>query len=163
MTWLATLNAVGETAAAEQAAQEGLQLARQRYGDEHVLTLSLLSVLGTIYETRGDLRQAETSYQTVLATYNRMPNGRMMSLGMRQNLGRLSLYKSELEQAETQFREAFDISRQTRNENHPEHLHLLLDLAEIHYRQGAYADAEQAAASALRPTRRIAFRKSSNK
>ena len=41
-----TLNGAGETAAAEQAAREGLELARQRYGDEHVLTLSLLSVLG---------------------------------------------------------------------------------------------------------------------
>lgn len=153
-----TLNGVGETAAAEQAAQEGLRLARQRYGDEHVLTLSLLSVIGMIYETRGDLGQAETSFQTVLAAYNRMPNGRMMSLGMRQNLGRLSLYRGELEQAETQLSEAFDISRQTRNETHPEHLNLLLDLAEIHYRQGAYPDAERKATSALDSLRRNAPR-----
>jgi tetratricopeptide (TPR) repeat protein len=134
-----------------------LQLARQKYGDAHVLTLSLRSVLGRIYETRGDLSQAETSYQTVLAAYNRMPNGRMMSLGMLQNLGRLSLYKGELEQAKTQFRAAFEISRQTRNETHPEHNHLVLLLAETHYRQGAYADAEKEATPALDSVRRNAL------
>jgi serine/threonine-protein kinase len=156
----ATLNAVGETAAAEQAAQEGLKLARQRYGDEHVLTLSLLSVLGRFHERRGDLGQAKTTYQTVLAAYNRMPNGRIVSLGMLQNLGRLSMYAGEFEQAETQLREAFEISRQTRNENHPDHLNLLVDLAEIHYLQGEYADAERAAASALDRLSRGASRKS---
>jgi serine/threonine protein kinase/tetratricopeptide (TPR) repeat protein len=143
------LNAAGETVAAEQAAREGLELARQKYGDEHMGTASLLIVLGTIYETRGDLSQAETFYQTVIATLNRMPNGKIFSAGMREHLGRIFLYKGEFEQAETQFREALDNSRQTRNENHPEHSRLLLMLAEIHYRQNAYADAENEATSAL--------------
>jgi eukaryotic-like serine/threonine-protein kinase len=155
------LNGTGETVAAEQAAREGLELARQRHGDEHVLTGSLLSVLGTIYETRGDLRQAETFYQTTIATFNRTPNGRIMSSGMLIHLGRLSMYQGEFEKAETQFREAFDSSRQTRNETHPQHISLLLMLAETHYRQGANADSEKEATSALDLLRRIAFHDSS--
>jgi serine/threonine protein kinase/tetratricopeptide (TPR) repeat protein len=152
------LNAAGETVTAEQAAREGLEIARQKYGDEHMLTASLLGVLGTIYETRGDLSQAETFYQTVIATLNRMPNGRILSSGMREHLGRISFYQGEFKQAETQLREALDNSRQTRNENHPEHIRLLLMLAEIHYRQNAYADAEKEATSALDLLRRNASR-----
>jgi serine/threonine-protein kinase len=154
----ATLIGAGETVAAEQAAREGLELARQRYGDEHVLTLSLLSMLGRVYETRGDLREAETSYQTALATFKRMPNGRMQSTGMLENLGRLSLYRGEFGQAETLLREAFDISRQTQNETHPQHVNLILKLAEIHYLQGEYADGEKEATSALDLLRRNASR-----
>jgi tetratricopeptide (TPR) repeat protein len=144
-----TLNGMGESVAAEQAAREGLEIARRRYGEEHVLTGSLLSGLGSIYETRGDLRQAETFYQTALAIFNRIANSRMMSLGMHMNLGRLSMFKGEFAEAETQLREAFDISRQTRNETHPEHIRLLLLLAETHYRLSGYADTEKEATSAL--------------
>ena len=150
----------GETAAAEQAAREGLEMARQRYGDKHMLTLTLLSRLGTIYETRGDLRQAETLYQMALATFNRMPNGRLLSGGWLESLGRLSFYRGEFKQAEAQYREALDISRQTQNETNPQHINLLLSLAEIDYLQGAYADAEKEAASALDLLRRSSSRKS---
>ncbi|MDQ2856419.1 MAG: tetratricopeptide repeat protein, partial [Acidobacteriota bacterium] len=153
------LSAAGETVAAEQAVREGLEMARKKYGDEHMLTLTLLIRLGTVYEIRGDLRQAETFYQTVLATSNRMPNGRMLS-GILEHLGRLSFYKGELKQAEAQYREALDISRQTRNETNQQHINLLLMLAEIHYLQGAYAEAEQEAASALDLLRRVAFHNS---
>lgn len=155
------LNGAGETVAAEHAAREGLQLARQRYGDEHVLTVSLFSVLGRIYETRGDLRQAETLYQTALATFNRMPNGRMQSSGMLENLGRLSMLKGEFKQAEAQYREALDILSQTQNETHPSRIGQLLRLAELHYLQGAYINAEKEATSALDLLRRIALRNSS--
>ncbi|MDT4897650.1 MAG: eukaryotic-like serine/threonine-protein kinase [Acidobacteriota bacterium] len=154
------LNGTGETVAAEQAVREGLEIARQRYGDEHVLTLSLLGMLGSIYEARGDLRQAETSYQTVLAAYNGMPNGRLLSSGWLENLGRLSMFKGELKQAEAQYREAFDISHQTLNETNPQHINLLLMLAEIHYHQGAYADTEKEATSALDLLRRNESRNS---
>ena len=143
------LNAAGETVTAEQAAREGLELARQKYGDEHVATISLISDLGVIYESRGDLGQAETFYQTALATFNRMPNGKILGSGMLEHLGRLSMLKGEFKQAETQLREALDNSRQTRNENHPEHIRLLVMLAEIHYRQNAYADVEKETTSAL--------------
>jgi serine/threonine protein kinase/tetratricopeptide (TPR) repeat protein len=143
------LNALGETVAAERAAREGLEIARQKYGDEHMLTLSLLSGLGNIYETRGDLSQAETFYQSAIAISNRMPNGRILLGGMREHVGRISIYKGEFKQAEAQYREALDNSRQTRNENHPEPIHLLLMLAEIHYRQGAYAEVEKEVESAL--------------
>jgi serine/threonine-protein kinase len=143
------LTAAGETVAAEQAVREGLEMARKKYGDEHMLTLTLLSRLGTVYETRGDLSQAETSYQSVLATSSRMPNGRLLSPGWLEHLGRISLYKGGFKQAETQFREALNSSRQTYNETHPQHINLLLMLAEIHYLQGAYAEAEKEATSAL--------------
>jgi serine/threonine-protein kinase len=149
------LNAAGETVEAEQAAREGLELSRQRYGDDHALTASLLSVLGLIYETRGDLRQAETYYQNALVICNRIPNGRMLSSGMLAFLGRLSFYKGEFKQAEAQYREALDISRQTLNETHPHHISCLLGLAKIYYFEGAYADAETEAASALAMLRRV--------
>lgn len=155
------LNNAGETVAAERAAREGLEIARQKYGDEHVATLSLLSVLGNIYETRGDLSQAETFYQSAIAAFNRMPNGRILSGGMREHLGRISFYKGEFEQAETQLREALDSFRQTRNETHPQHNRLLLMLAEIHYLQGAYAEAENEATDALDLLHRGAPRNSS--
>lgn len=151
-----TLNLTGETMAAEQAARESLGMARQQYGDEHVLTGSLLRLLGVVSETRGDLREADTFYQTALVTLNRIPNGRIGALQVLQDLGRLSMYKGELEQAETRLREAFDISRQTQNENHPEHLNLQIEVAEIHYLQGEYADAEKKATSALDSLRRSA-------
>jgi len=149
-----TLNGMGDTVAAEQAAREGLELARQRYGDEHMATLSMVSDLGVIYETRGDLGQAETFYQTAFATFNRMPNGKILAAGMLEHLGRLSMLKGEFKQAEAQLHEAFEISRQTRNETNPSHIYLLLMLAEAHYRQGAYADTEKEATSALDLLRR---------
>jgi serine/threonine-protein kinase len=149
------LNAVGQTAEAEQVALEGLELSRQRYGNQHVLTGSLLSVLGGLYEGRGDLRQAETFYQTALVTFNGIPNGRMLSSGILSNLGRLSLYKGAFKQAETNYREAIEISRQNLNETHPHQITLLVGLAEVHYFQGAYADAEREAASVLALMRRI--------
>ncbi|MGZ8846363.1 MAG: tetratricopeptide repeat protein, partial [Pyrinomonadaceae bacterium] len=144
----------GESAAAENAAREGLDLARQKYGDDHVATLSLVSILGLIYERRGDLRQAETLYQSVLAIVSRMPNGKMQSSGVLENLGHISRLKGELKQAEAQYREALDLLRQTRNETHPDHIRLLLMLAEIHYRQNAYGDAEKEATAAIDLLRR---------
>jgi serine/threonine protein kinase/tetratricopeptide (TPR) repeat protein len=144
-----TLNSTGDTVAAEQAAREGLDLARQRYGDEHVATLSFLSDLGVIYESRGDLGQAETFYQTAFATFKRMPNGKLLASGMLEHLGRLSMLKDEFKQAEAQLHEAFDSSRQNRNETNPQHIYLMLMLAEAHYRQGAYSDAEKETTSAL--------------
>jgi serine/threonine protein kinase/tetratricopeptide (TPR) repeat protein len=152
------LSAAGETVAAEQAVREGLEMARKKYGDEHMLTVTLLSRLGTVYETRGDLRQAETFYQSALATFKLMPNGRMQSGGMLEYLGHLSLLKGEFKQAEAQYREAFDIARQTLNETHPYRINLLLRLAEIHYHQGAYGNAEKEATSALDLLRRNASR-----
>jgi serine/threonine-protein kinase len=152
------LNHAGETVAAEQAAREGLELSRQKYGDEHVSTTTLLTRLGLINETRGDLRQAEIFYQTVLSTFSRMPNGRMHSSGILAYLGHLAMLRGDLKQAEAQVRESQDISRQVFNETHPEHLRLLLDLADIHSRQGAYVDAEKEATSALDSLRRNASR-----
>jgi serine/threonine-protein kinase len=152
------LSAAGETVAAEQAVREGLEMARKKYGDEHMLTLTLLSRLGTVYEMRGDLRQAETTYQTVIATSSRMPNGRLVSPGWLELLGRISLYKGEFKQAEAQIRAALDSSRQTRNETHPQQIDLVLMLAGVHYHQGAYEDAEKEAASALDLLRRNASR-----
>ena len=156
-----TLNGAGETVAAEQAAREGLELSRRKYGDEHVLTTSLLSVLGRIYETRGDIRQAEAFYQTALDRFDRMSNGRLQSAGLKENLARLSFYKGEFEQAEAQYREALDFSRQTLNETHPQHINLVLKCAELRYLRGAYADAEREAASALDLLRRTALISSS--
>jgi serine/threonine-protein kinase len=156
-----TLNGAGEAAEAEQVAREGLELARRKYGDEHVLTISLVSVLGRIYETRGDLDRAETFYQTALATFDRMPNGRIQTAGMLEHLGRISFYKGELEQAEAQYREALDLSRQTLNETHPQHINLMLKFAELRYLRGAYADAETEAAYALDLLRRITLINSS--
>jgi len=143
------LSGVGETVAAEQAVREGLEMAQKKYGDEHMLTLTLLSRLGTVYEMRGDLDQAETSYQTVLATASRMPNGKLLSPGWLEHLGRISLYQGKFKQAEAQFREALDSSRQNLNETHPHNLDLLLMLAEINYLQSAYAETEKQAAEAL--------------
>jgi serine/threonine-protein kinase len=153
-----SLNGAGETLAAEQATREGWELARKRYGDGHVLTVTLLSRLGVIYETRGDLQQAETFYQKALATYKLMPNGRMQSSGMLENLGHLAMLKGEFKQAELQYREALDIARQTLNETHPQRINLLLMLAEIHYRQNAHPEAEEEATSALDLLRRNAHR-----
>lgn len=152
--FVSMLNGMGETVAAEQAAREGLELARQRYGDEHVATLSMVSDLGMIYETRGDLRQAETFFQTAFATFNRMPNGKMQSSGVLENLGHISRLKGELKQAEAQYREALDLLRQTQNETHPAHINLMLRLAEVHYLLGAYADAEKLATAAIDLLRR---------
>ena len=149
------LNITGETAAAEQAAREGLELARQRFGDEHVLTTNLLSNLGAIYEMRGDLSQAETFHQTALSIFNRMPNGRMHSTVTLRNLGRFAMLRGDLKQAEAQVRESLDITRQIFNETNPENLEALLLLAEVHYRQGAYADAEKEALSLLDLLRRV--------
>jgi serine/threonine-protein kinase len=143
------LNQVGETVAAEQAAREGLELSRQKYGDEHVSTTTLLTRLALINETRGDLRQAEIFYQTVLSTFSRMPNGRMHSSGILAYLGHLAMLRGDLKQAEAQVRESQNISSQVFNETHPQHINLLLMLAEIHYLQGAYIDAEKEATSAL--------------
>jgi tetratricopeptide (TPR) repeat protein len=140
--------------AAEKAAREGLELARQRYGDEHMATVSLVSDLGVIYESRGDLSQAETFFQTAFATFNRMPNGKILASGMLEHLGRLSMLKGEFKQAEAQLHEAFESSSQTRNETNPNHIYLLLMLAEAHYRQGVYADTEKEATSALDLLRR---------
>jgi hypothetical protein len=114
-----------------------------------VSTTTLLTRLGLINETRGDLRQAEIFYQTVLSTFSRMPNGRMHSSGILAYLGHLAMLRGDLKQAEAQVRESQDISRQVFNETHPEQVRLLLDLAEIHYLQGAYVDAEKEATSAL--------------
>lgn len=155
------LSFAGQTVAAEQAAREGLEMARKKYGDEHMLTLTLLSRLGTVFEMRGDLDQAETSYQTVLATFSRMPNGRVLSPPWLEHLGRISLYRGELKQAEAQFRTALDSSRQNQNETHPKQIDLVLMLAEIHYHQGAYGDAEKEATSALDLLHRGAPRNSS--
>jgi eukaryotic-like serine/threonine-protein kinase len=152
------LNNTGETVAAEQAAREGLELSRKRYGDEHVLTTTLLTRLGVIYETRGDLRQAETFYQTALAIFNRMPNGRMHSFGVLAYLGRLSMLRGDLKQAEAQVRESHNLSRQVYNETHSQNIAVLFQLAEIHYRQGAYADAEKEATSLLDLLRRVEVR-----
>ena len=148
----------GETAAAEQAVREGLELSRQRYGDEHALTINLLTGLGAIYETRGDLRQAEEFHQTVLAILNRMPNARMLSPVTLSQLGRLAMMRGDLKQAEAQARESLDISRQFLNETNPRNLEALALLAEVHYRQGAYADAEKEAASLLDLLRRVEVR-----
>jgi eukaryotic-like serine/threonine-protein kinase len=149
------LNLTGESAAAEQAAREGLELARRRFGDEHVLTTNLLTSLGTIYETRGDLSRAETFHRAALATFDRMPNGRMLSAGTQAQLSRLAMSRGDLTQAEAHAREALDIARQTFNETNPWNGHARLLLAEIHYRQGAYADAEKEARSALDLLRRV--------
>lgn len=148
------LTLTGELAAAEQAAREGLELARRRFGDEHVLTTNLLTGLGMMYETRGDLAQAETFHQTALATFNRMPNGRMLSSGTLTQLGRLAMLRGDLRQAEAQARESLDITRQIFNETHPHNLEGLLLIAEIHYQQGAYADAEKETVSFLDLMRR---------
>ncbi len=155
------LSGTGETVAAEQAVREGLEMARKKYGDEHMLTLTLLSRLGTVYEMRGDLRQAETLYQTVLATSSRMPNSKLLSPGWLEHLGRISFYKGEYKHAEAQFREALNGARQTHNENHPQHINLLLTLAEILCLQGAYAEAEKDAIAALDLLHRGAPRDSS--
>jgi serine/threonine protein kinase/tetratricopeptide (TPR) repeat protein len=152
----ATLLGAGETAAAEQTAREGLELSRQKYGEEHMLTCSFLSILGRIYEYRGDLLQAETSYQTVLAIAKRIPDAQPSEL--MEHLGHLSFHRGDFKQAEAQYREALDIARRTRNETHPQNAHLLLRLAEALYAQGAYTDAETEAASALDLLRRIGNR-----
>lgn len=149
-----SLSGAGESAAAENSAREGLQMAREKYGNDHVLTLSLVSILGLIHERRGDLRQAETFYQTVLTTFSRMPNGKMQSGGSLESLGYLSMLKGDSKQAEAQYREALDISTTTQNETHPYHINLMLRLAKIHYLQGAYADAEKVTMSALDLIRR---------
>lgn len=155
-----SLSDAGESAAAENAAREGLDLARQKYGNDHVLTLGLVSMLGLIYERRGDLRQAETFYQTGLDTFKLMPNGRIQSAGVLEYLGHLAMLRGEFKQAEAQYRESFDIARQTLNETHPYRINLELRLAELHYLQGSYADAEKQATSTLDLLRRIAFRNS---
>ena len=129
-------------------------MSRQRYGDGHPLTTNLLDSLGQIYETRGDLSQAETFYQTILSA-NRMTNGGMPSADTLRHLGRLAMLRGDLKQAEAQARESLHVSRQSVNETHPQNLEGLLLLAEIHYRQGAYADAEKEAASFLDLLRRV--------
>jgi serine/threonine protein kinase/tetratricopeptide (TPR) repeat protein len=149
-----SLSGAGESAAAENSAREGLELARRKYGNDHSLTLALVSILGLIHERRGDLRQAEIFYQTVLSTFNRMPNGKMQSRGSLESLGHLSMLKGDFKQAEAQYREALDISITTQNETHPYHINLMLRRAEIHYLQGAYADAEKVTTSALDLIRR---------
>jgi hypothetical protein len=50
--------------------------------------------------------------------------------------------------------------RQTQNDTHPLRIGFLLSLAELHYLQGAYADAETEATAALDLLGRIAFGKS---
>jgi tetratricopeptide (TPR) repeat protein len=155
----ATLLGAGETAAAEQTAREGLELSRQKYGEEHLLTCAFLSILGRVYEYRGDLGQAETSYQTVLAIARRIPEAQPSEL--MEHLGHISFHKGDFKQAEAQYREALDISRRTRNETHPMNAHFMLRLAEAHHAQGAYADAEKEAASALDLLRRIGAGESS--
>jgi tetratricopeptide (TPR) repeat protein len=123
-----------------------------------VLTTTMLSRLGIIYQTRGDLSQAETFYQTGIAILNRMPNGRVLSLSWQESLGHLSFYRGDFRQAEAQYRAALDIMRQTLNETNPRHINLLLMLAETHYFQGAHADAEKECTSALDLLRRTASR-----
>ncbi|HVF55620.1 MAG TPA: serine/threonine-protein kinase [Pyrinomonadaceae bacterium] len=157
-----SLKDAGEAAEAERAVHEGLGLARQRYGEEHVLSASLLVILGSIHEIRGDVGRAETSYQTALATFKRLPNGGIQSSDALGHLGHLSTLRGDFGRAEAQLREALDTSGRTQNETHPRHIGLLLQLAEIHYRRGAYADAEREAASALDLLRRIAFHNSGN-
>jgi serine/threonine-protein kinase len=155
------LSTTGEPVAAERAGREGLEMARKKYGDEHMLTLTLLSRLGLVYEMRGDLDQAETTYRAVIATSTRMPNGTLLSPAWLEHLGRISLYQGKFKQAEAQFREALDSSRQNLNETHPHNLNLLLMLAEINYLQGAYGEAEKEAAAALDLLHRGAPRNSS--
>jgi serine/threonine protein kinase/tetratricopeptide (TPR) repeat protein len=148
----ATLLGAGDAAAAERTAREGLEQARRRYGEEHVLVTAFLGVLGTIHERRGDLRQAEDFYRSALAIASRIPTAQTSELT--EHLGHLSFYQGDFAQAEALYREALDVSRRTRNANHPVHADFQLKLAEALYRRGAYDDAEKEAASALDLLRR---------
>jgi hypothetical protein len=72
------------------------------------------------------------------------------------------MLRGEFGRAEEQLREALDTSGRTQNETHPRHIGLLLQLAEVHYLRGAYADAEREATSALDLLHRIDYHNSSN-
>jgi serine/threonine protein kinase/tetratricopeptide (TPR) repeat protein len=151
----AFLLAVGETAAAEQMAREGLERARRRYGDEHILVSSFLGVLGRIYEYRGDLDQAESFYRSALAIVTRL---NVHGHELLEALGHIAFHRGDFRQAEAQYRAAAETARRSLNEDNPRLPLFRLRLAEAQYALGDYAAAEKEAAAAVDFQRRLGQR-----
>ncbi|MDJ1183148.1 CHAT domain-containing tetratricopeptide repeat protein [Roseofilum casamattae] len=133
----------GQYAAAIPLGERAVELARERWGNEHKNVATSLNNLASLYEHQGRYSEAEPLYQEAIAIVRiALPENHPDLATDLNNLA--GLYKSQgrYSDAEPLFQDAIAIDRIALPENHPQLATHLNNLAGLYRSQGRYSEAE---------------------
>ena len=136
------------------AAQEALDLRRDSFGDEHLLTAKSLQQKSIILGKKGQLEEAETILLRAIEIQRRLDDAAELGLSISQ-LAELTSEQGRIGEAETHHREALKILEDEHGPNHPSLIQALNGLAISLEQQGRFDEAETAYVRALELTKAI--------
>lgn len=141
----------GDFQQALKLAQETLEKAKYRMGDEHPATLVSMNNLANIYEKLGRYNEAEPLYiKTLKLRQNILGNEHSGTLLSMHNLASLYERQGRYAEAEPLYIETLRLRQEVMGKEHPGTLVTMNSLASLYERQGRYAKAEPLYKEALR-------------
>ncbi|MDJ1177119.1 CHAT domain-containing protein [Roseofilum capinflatum] len=133
----------GQYAAAIPLGERAIELARERWGNEHENVATSLNNLAELYKSQGRYSDAEPLYQEALAIIRiALPENHPNLATHLNNLAGLYRSQGRYTEAEPLFQEALAIDRIALPENHPDLATHLNNLAVLYRSQGRYTEAE---------------------
>ncbi|MDJ1170983.1 tetratricopeptide repeat protein [Roseofilum sp. BLCC_M154] len=133
----------GQYAAAIPLGERAIELARERWGNEHENVATSLNNLAALYQSQGRYTDAEPLFQQVIAIVRiALPENHPQLATHLNNLALLYQSQGRYTDAEPLFQEALAIDRIALPEHHPQLATHLNNLAGLYKSQGRYTEAE---------------------
>jgi len=138
------LEAEGQYAKAESVCDEGLELRRALWGEDHSFVASTLELLAAVKRGKGDYTEAETLIRQATAIYrNALGDDHPFIPLVSTSLGAVLRDQGRLDEAEVELRKAVDICSKRLAADHPYVPKSASNLAWLFCEKGEYHEAEQ--------------------
>jgi tetratricopeptide (TPR) repeat protein len=133
----------GRYGEAEPLYQQALAIMRERLGEQHPHTATILNDLARLYQAQGRYDEAEPLYQQALAIMReRLGEQHPHTATILNNLAGLYQAQGRYDEAEPLYQQALAIMRERLGEQHPDTATILNNLAGLYQAQGRYDEAE---------------------
>ena len=135
---------VGNLVDAKELAVKSLKVRRAELGQQHEETLDCMTILGEVYESRGQIKGAEELFTQVMETGKRKLGARHpTTLSSMHHLASTYSEQGRWGDAEELLMRVIEIKKKTLGADHPITLDSMNNLAVIYMNQGRWDDAEK--------------------
>jgi tetratricopeptide (TPR) repeat protein len=150
-----TYNALSLLDQGEKMAEEGLQIARSSFGDEHLGVARAIGVLGESQCALGKLDRAENSLRQALAMNSKLLGDEDAEQNYLQFLAEVLQLRGKLDEAESMSRQVLTMNRKLKGNEHPDVAASLNNLAVLLKTRGKLDEAETLQREALAMQRKL--------